>query len=179
MSEISGAARRAQGAPSHIFLIASTECQPRRENLLGLCDRECLSLLHDLCWYPVWKRFSSRLVRPAASVLVPYFGQLFLLESGGNLDQCGPETAMHVGNFAFNQLAHENVRILRNRPCCTKDLFSFRMAPPTAADSATSNRLREIWKRATGSLQNDSVTFNKCERFFLVHDVFRLSPRPA
>jgi len=48
MSEISGAARRAQGAPSQIFLIASTLCQPRRENLLGLRDRECLSLFHDL-----------------------------------------------------------------------------------------------------------------------------------
>src|SRR5437762_13102345 len=97
--------------------------------------------------------FSSRLVRPAASVLVPYFGQLFLLESGGNLDQCGPETAMHVGNFAFNQLAHENVRILRNRPCCTTDIFSFRMAPPIAPDVATDNRLRPIWKRSTIILQ--------------------------
>src|SRR5437868_532932 len=51
--------------------------------------------------------------------------------------------------------------------------------PHQLPGGTTSNRLREIWKRATGSLQNDSVTFNKCERFFLVHDVFRLSPRPA
>jgi|ERR1700720_955387 hypothetical protein len=179
MSEISGAARSARGAPSHIFLIASTQCQPRRENLLGLRDRECLSLLHDLCWYPVWKMFSSRLVGPAASVLVPYFGQLFLLEAGGKLDQCGPQTAMHVGNLAFDQFANQDVGARTNRLYRMKDLFSFRMAPPTAADSATSNRLRQIWQRATGSLENDSVTFNKCERLLLVHHVFRLSPPPT
>src|SRR6266478_6499841 len=152
---------------------------PRRENVLGLRDRECLSLFHDLRWYPAWKTFSSQLVRPAASVLVPHFGQLFLAESGGKLDQCWPQTAMHICNLAFNQLANEDVGTLTNRPYRAKNLFSFRMAPPTAPNRTTTNRLREIWKRATGSLENDSVTFNKCERFLLVHDVFRLSPRHA
>jgi hypothetical protein len=122
--------------------------------------------------------FSSRLMRPAASVLVPYFGQLFLPESGGKLDQCRPQSAMHVCNLAFNQLANQDVGTLTDRPYCAKDLFSFRMAPPTAPDGATNYRLREIWKRAAGSLENDSVTFNKRERFLLVHHPFRLSPPP-
>jgi hypothetical protein len=84
-----------------------------------------------------------------------------------------------VCNLAFNQLANEDVGTRTNRLYRMKDLFSFRMAPPAAPDGTTSNSFCQIWKRATGSLQNDSVTFNKCERFFLVHDVFRLSPRPA
>jgi hypothetical protein len=44
------------------------------------------------------------------------------------------------------------------------------MAPPTAPDGTTNNRLREIWKMATSGLEDDSVTFNKCERFLLVHN---------
>ena len=95
--------------------------------------------------------FSSRLVRPAASVLIPYFGQLFLPESGSKLDQRWPETAMHVGNLAFNQFANEDVGTRTNRPYRTKDFFSFRMAPPTAPDGTTNNRLRQIWKRATAA----------------------------
>ena len=43
----------------------------------------------------------------------------------------------------------------------------------------TNNRLRQIWKRATGSLENDSVMFNKCQHFLPVHHAFRLSPPPA
>ena len=111
----------------------------------------------------------------AASVLVPYFGQLFLPEAGGQLDQCRPETAMHIRNLAFNQLANEDVGTRTNRLCRAKDLFSFRMAPPTAPDGVTGNRLRQIWKRATGSLENNSVTFNKCQHFLLVHQAFLLS----
>jgi len=77
---------------------------------------------------------------------------------------------MHVGNLAFNQFANEDVGTLTNRPYGAKDFFSFWMAPPTAPDGTTNNRLRQIWKSATGSLENDSVTFNKCERFLLVHN---------
>src|SRR5437763_3398388 len=95
---------------------------------------------------PSLERFPFRLVRSAASVLVPYLGQLFFAESRGKLDQYRPETAMHVGNLAFKQLANENVGARTNRLYRTKDLFSFRMAPPTAPDGTTSNRLREIWK---------------------------------
>src|SRR5207249_2933680 len=152
---------------------------PGRENVLGLRDRQCLSLLHDLRWYPAWKMFSFRLVRSAASVLVPYFGQLFLPESGGKLDQCRPQTPMHVCNLAFYQLANEDVGTSTNRPYRTKDLFSFRMAPPTAPDGTTNNRLRQVRKRATGSLENDSVTFNKCECLLLVHHAFRLLGRAS
>ena len=85
---------------------------------------------------------------------------------------------MHVGNLAFKQLANENVGARTNRLYRTKDLSSFRMAPLAAPDGTTSNSFCQIWKRATGSLQNDSVAFNKCERFFLVHDLFgyRLVP---
>ena len=54
-------------------------------------------------------------MRPAASMLIPYFGQLFLPESGGKLDQCGPQTAMHVGKLAFNQFANENIGARTNR----------------------------------------------------------------
>jgi hypothetical protein len=78
-------------------------------------------------------------------MLVPYFGELFLAESGSELDQCWPQTAMHVRNLAFNQLTNEDVGTL-------------------------ANRLREIWNRATSGLEDDSVTFNKCERFLLVHN---------
>src|SRR6201982_2088913 len=119
--------------------------------------------------------FSSRVVGSAASVFVPYFGQLFLPESGGKLDQRRPETAMHVGNLAFNQLANENVGTRANPLYRAEDLFSFRMAPPAALDSTTNNSFCQIWKRAMGSLENNSVTFNKCHRFLLVHHAFALS----
>jgi len=46
------------------------------------------------------------------------------------------------------------------------------MAPPAAPDGTTDNRLREIWKRTTSGLEDDSVTFNECERFLLVHKTF-------
>jgi hypothetical protein len=103
-------------------------------------------------------------------MLVPYFGELFLAESGSELDQCWPQTAMHVRNLAFNQLTNEDVGTLANRLRSAKDLFPFWMAPPTAPDGTTNNRLREIWKMATSGLEDDSVTFNKCERFLLVHN---------
>jgi hypothetical protein len=84
-------------------------------------------------------------VRPAGSVLVPYFGELFLAESGGELDQCWPETAMHVGNLASNQLTNEDVGTLANRLGSAKNLFPFWMAPPAASDGTTSNRpLRDL-----------------------------------
>ena len=74
--------------------------------------------------------FITKLVCSAASMLVPYFGQLFLPKSGGELDQCRPQAAMHVGNLAFNQLANEDVGTRTNRLYRAKDLFSFKMAPP-------------------------------------------------
>ena len=82
---------------------------------------------------------------------------------------------MNVCNLAFNQFANQDVGTLTNCSCRAKDLFSFRMAPPTAPDNLTGNCFRQIWKRATGSLENNSVTFNKCERFLLVHFAFPLS----
>jgi hypothetical protein len=91
-------------------------------------------------------------MRPAGSVLVPYFGELFLAESRGKLDQCWPETAMHVRNLALNQFANEHVGTLANRLGSAKNLFPFWMAPPTAPDGTTSNRLREIWNRVPSRL---------------------------
>jgi hypothetical protein len=86
---------------------------------------------------------------------------------------------MHVCNLAFHQLADEDVGTLTNRVYRTKDLFSFGMAPPTAPDGTTSNRLCQIWQRAMGSLENDSVTFDKCERFLPIHHAFALSLPPT
>ena len=37
-------------------------------------------------------------------MLVPYFGELFLAESPAELDQCWPQTAMHVRNLALTSL---------------------------------------------------------------------------
>ena len=54
----------------------------------------------------IGKMLSSRLVVLAGTVLVPYFGELFLAESRAELDQCWPQTAMHVRNLALNQLAN-------------------------------------------------------------------------
>jgi hypothetical protein len=50
-----------------------------------------------------------------------------------------------------------------------RKIFPFWMAPPAARDGTTSNLLCEIWNRAPCGLEDDSVPFNKCERFFLVH----------
>jgi hypothetical protein len=85
---------------------------------------------------------------------------------------------MDVCNLAFNQFANQDVRTLTNGLYRAKNLLSFRMAPPAAPDGATSNCLRQIWKRTSGSLENDSVTFNKCERFLLIHHACRLWPPP-
>ena len=62
------------------------------ENALRLRETESLGLLHDLRRSPNWKTLSSRLVGPTGSVLVPYFGGLFLAESRAELDQCWPQT---------------------------------------------------------------------------------------
>ncbi len=51
---------------------------------------------------------------PAGSVLVPYFGELFLAKSRAELDQCWPQAAMHVRNLSLNQLADEDVGIRRD-----------------------------------------------------------------
>jgi hypothetical protein len=77
---------------------------------------------------------------------------------------------MYVRNLASNQLTNEDVGILANRLRSAKNLFPFWMAPPAAPDWTTDNRLCEIWNRAPSGLENDSVTFNKCERFLLVHN---------
>jgi hypothetical protein len=42
-------------------------------------------LLHDFRRYPSWKTRLLRLVRPAGSMLVPYFGELFFAKSAGEL----------------------------------------------------------------------------------------------
>jgi len=83
---------------------------------------------------------------------------------------------MHVRNLAPNQLADQNVGTLANRLRSAEDLFPFRMAPPAAPDGTADNRLCEIWKRATSGLEDDSVTFNKRERFLVVHDTPTLLP---
>jgi hypothetical protein len=44
------------------------------------------------------------------------------------------------------------------------------MAPSAAPDATADNPLCEIWKRAASGLEDDSVTFNKCERFLVVHE---------
>jgi hypothetical protein len=75
-----------------------------------------------------------------------------------------------VRNLALNQLADEDVGTLANRLRSAEDLFPFRMAPPTAPDTTADNPLCEIWKRATSGLEDDSVTFNKYERFLVVHE---------
>ena len=77
---------------------------------------------------------------------------------------------MHVRNLASNQLTNEDVGTLANRLGSANNIFPFWMAPPAASYGTTGNRLCEIWKKATSGLENDSVTFNKCERFLLVHD---------
>jgi hypothetical protein len=77
---------------------------------------------------------------------------------------------MYVRNLALNQLADEDVGTLANRLRSAEDLFPFRMAPPAAPDATADNPLCEIWTRATSGLEDDSVTFNKCERVLLVHD---------
>src|SRR4030095_12482851 len=112
-------------------------------------DRESLGLLHDLRRHPNWKTFSSRLVGPTGGVLVPCSGELFLAESRAELDQCWPQTAMHVCNLALNQLADQNVGTLANRLRSAEDLFPFRMAPPAAPDPTADNPLCETLNRAT------------------------------
>src|SRR5678816_2261745 len=66
----------------------------------------------------------------------------------GELDQCWPQTAMHVRNLALNQLADENVGTLANRLRSAEDLFPFRMAPPAAPDATADNPLCEIWEES-------------------------------
>jgi hypothetical protein len=80
------------------------------------------------------------------------------------------ETSMHVRNFASNQLTNEDVGTLANRIGSAKNLFPFWVAPPAASDGTTGNHLCEIWNRAPCGLEDDSVTFNKCESFLLVHN---------
>ena len=86
------------------------------------------------------------------------------------MTNAGPETAMHVRDLASNQFTNEDVGTLANRFGSAKNLFPFWMAPPAAPDGTTSNLLCEIWNRAPCGLEDDSVTFNKCERFLLVHN---------
>jgi hypothetical protein len=59
---------------------------------------------------------------------------------------------------------------LANRLGSAKNLFPFWVAPPAASNRTTGNRLCEIWNRASCGLKDDSATFNKCERFLLVHN---------
>src|SRR4030095_3773119 len=117
-----------------------------------------LRLLHDLRRYPNWKALSPRLVVPTGGVLVPYSGEPFLAESRAELDQCRPQTAMHVRNLALNQLADEDGGTLANPFRSAEDLFPFRISPPAAPDATAGNPLCEIWTRATSGLAGDSVT---------------------
>jgi hypothetical protein len=69
------------------------------------------------------------------------FGESFLAESRAELDQCWPQTAMHVRNLALNQLTDQNVGTLANRLRSAEDLFPFRMAPAAAPDGTADNCL--------------------------------------
>jgi hypothetical protein len=126
------------------------------------------------------KTLSSRLVFPTGSVLVPHFGELFLAESRAELDQCWPQTAMHVRNLASTSLQTRTLGLSQIASVARKIPIPFGMTHQLPRMGTPTIALCEIWKRATSGLKDDSVTFNKCERFLLVHDTSSpIASRPA
>ena len=77
---------------------------------------------------------------------------------------------MHVRDLASNQFTNEDVGTLANRFGSAKNLFPFWMAPTSCPGwDHQQSPLRDLEQGPCG-LEDDSVAFNKCERFLLVHN---------
>ena len=95
------------------------------------------------------------------SVLVPGLGQLCFRKSRRESHESWPEPAVDVRDLAADQLAHEDVGVLRNSLREAKDLLTLGMPPPAASNRATRNRLGQTGHRPVRSLQHYAMEFDE------------------
>src|SRR5580698_5523574 len=102
-------------------------------------------------------------------VLLAYLGQLVRMEMTCQLDDGGPEPAMHEGHAPRDESAHQDVRAILELLQDRKDLMTFTVGPPTSLDGFACNRLRETRCGTLGRHEDDAMPVHECHRCLGVH----------
>jgi len=142
-----------------------------------LGNRETSCLLLYLVRHPLRKRNATRPMSAGLSVLVPSLGQLFFLKPRCEPHERRPQTSMDISDLAADELAHEDVGILRHSIRHAKYFMTLRMPPPTASNRSTRNRLGKTRRRPACGLQHNAVAFDEGQSLFRRHVSF-CSPLP-
>src|SRR4051812_5909842 len=103
------------------------------------------------------------------SVLVPDLRQLGFSKASGELDQRGPQTTVHIGDLAIDQLAHQHLVALADGVGNPEDLVTLRVAPPAPPNRAAGNLLRQAGDRPSCRLQDDAVSPDEGQSLFRAH----------
>jgi hypothetical protein len=95
--------------------------------------------------------------------------QTVTIKPSGQADERWPEPAVHVGDLATDQAAHEDVGRLANRTRKGEDLTPFDVAPPAAAYRCTGDCLGEARDRPAGAFEDDAAPTDECYRSSRCH----------
>ena len=88
----------------------------------------------------------------------------------GESHQRGPQTAMHVGNLALHEPAHEYVGAIPDRAAQCEYLAAPVVRPPAAADRAAGDRGGERRHEPGAGLERHAMRAHKCQGLSRRHE---------
>ena len=82
---------------------------------------------------------------------------------------------MHVCDLAVYEFADHHLGAVADGLRRIEDLVRFRVGPPASPDWASRNPFSEVWHRASGGLENHSMTSDEGEHTLRIHPDLRIT----
>jgi len=86
-----------------------------------------------------------------------------LLKASHKPHEGWPQTAMHIGDFAFDQTAHENLVAASHEAHGSENALAGRMLPPASTNGSSGYGLSEVWNGAFRAFQDNSISPHKSD----------------
>ena len=114
---------------------------------------------------PRRKRCYLDLVLPQGSVNFSDSSESFRAKPVRQPHQGGPARSMHIGYFATDEPAGDDVRRSPHRARATEDDVPLRMRPPITADGFSGDSFSQTWRGTAPRFQHNAVRLHKRECF--------------
>ena len=118
----------------------------------------------NMARHPAWVRHGHQAMRAGFGVLLANCIEPAVVDEAGDTYQHRPHAAMHIGDPAVDQPAHQHIARVANDSRRLKDLASPGVRPPASLKRASGDRLRQYGDRTSTTLEHDAVLLDEGNR---------------